>query len=295
MPSPARTFARLLICVGAVAGLLAAAGAVAVVLGWTAALRGLRAHWCIAAPASFVDWAIHSSTFGAWLVPLFPLLIAAWVAKRERAVAVALRAAAQTARQGSFPPGVAAAAETVGIVDAIDVVDAPRPFAFVYGWATPRICVSTGLVARLSEREIEAVLRHEQWHLIRRDPVRLLAVRMLAAGFVFLPPIHRLVCQYRLATEIAADQHAVTTMGTRRWLAGALSKLVVVDTPPGAVAFLGLTEARIAALAGDVPPDADRPHRIAAFALVGELAIITAAVTERGDGFSLGSWLPPFC
>ena len=39
------------------------------------------------------------------------------------------------------------------------------------GSLIPRICLSTGLMALMSEAELEAVLLHERYHLRSRDPL----------------------------------------------------------------------------------------------------------------------------
>lgn len=289
MPTPERVFARLLICVCAVAGSLVIAGALLLLVSDVSSIRALRAHWCVAAPASVVDWVLHSPAFGTWLLLLPPALIVGRVVRDEQAMRTELRARLRQARLPILSPGVAIPARRTGTADRLDVVEAAPPFAFVYGWVRPRICISTGLVARLDERELEAVLRHEQWHVARRDPMRLVVVRMLAAAFLFLPPISLMVRQYRLAIEIAADRHAVTAMGSRRWLASALAKLMTGEAPLHPVAFVGLAESRIAVLAGDAPSETIRHHRIAAWVLIGELAIAGSAIVQRGG------WLNPFC
>lgn len=297
MPSPGRALARLLIAIGAVATSLFVGVALLLVVSETMSTDGFRRHWCWTAPASVFDWAIHSSTFGVWLLFLGPLLIALWTANRERATGAELRSIIQAARMRILPRRAAAAAHAVGVATVLDLVDAPQPFAFVYGWAHPRICVSTGLVGHLTERELEAVLLHERWHFVRRDPVRLLVVRMLSAAFLFLPGIRRLSRQYRLATEIAADHHAVVAMGSQRWLASALAKLTVPDTAPpaGVVAFVGLVDARIAALAGEHPHETSRYHRIAGLVLLGELLVIATLITQHGRELSPSLWINPFC
>lgn len=294
MISPNRAFARLLIGAFA-AGPVFVVTVLLLFVGGIASISGLRTDWCVTAPASFLDWVLHSSAFGVWLLMFLPVLIALRTASRERAVGAKLGAATRAARLPSVPSNVSAIAEFVGIVDDLDLVEAYHPFAFVYGWMQPRICVSTGLVERLSDRELEAVLHHEQWHLKRRDPVRLLIVRMIAAAFVFFPTIRRLARHYRLATEIAADRHAVSTMGSQRWLASALSKLVGNESPTGMVAFVGLAEARIAALAGELPADRGQLHRGAILVLLGELAIISTLVMRGGASLSPGLWPYSLC
>src|SRR5260370_26217732 len=53
------------------------------------------------------------------------------------------------------------------------------PVALCYGLLHPRLLVSTAALRGLSSPEVEAVLRHEQVHLRRRDPLRRLLVHAL--------------------------------------------------------------------------------------------------------------------
>lgn len=295
MPSPDRTFARILICVLAAVGFLLTLGVLLLRYSGSVSFSGVRTQWCVVAPVSFFDWAVHSTAFGTWLLLLIPILIALRTANRERAFGAQLGAAMRAARLASVPDRVLSAAEAVGVTDSLDVVDAVRPFAFVYGWISPRICVSTGMVDRLTDRELEAVLRHERWHVVRRDPIRLLMVRTIAAAFAFFPTIRRLARHHRLATEISADRHAVTEMGSHRWLASALAKVVEIESSPRMVAFLGMADARIAALAGELPADRGQLHRVAMLVLLGELAIVGILLMRSGASPSLAFWPYPIC
>lgn len=294
MSSPNQALIRLVAALGVTAGALVTSLAALIAVSERTTLGGIRQHWCLTVPASLFDRALHSATFGVWLLLAVPLVAAIWTANRERAIGAELRAATRAARLEPVPGDTAAIAGVVGVAEALDVVDTPHPFAFVYGWLHPRICVSTGLIGRLSDRELEAVLRHEQWHLVRRDPVRLLLVRMLSAAFLFVPGIRRLSRQYRLATEIAADRHAVNAMGSRRWLLSALMKLVRTVPPAGVVAFVGAADVRIAALAGEPLTDVGLPRRAAALVLLGELAVVVV-LAQSGRGWSPDSWLKLFC
>jgi beta-lactamase regulating signal transducer with metallopeptidase domain len=142
---------------------------------------------------------------------------------------------------------IAAALDLAGC---IDVVRDPRPFSFCYWFRRPRICLSTGLIKRLDDAEVRAVLLHERYHLRQRDPLRLVIARYLAAGLYVVPVVEELVDYYTVQKEVAADQAAVRAMGGVRELASALFKVL-----PGAddgdlgllapVGSLSVTEARI--------------------------------------------------
>lgn len=141
-------------------------------------------------------------------------------------------------------------AAALGLAGRIDVVRDVRPFSFCYWFRRPRICVSTGLIKRLGDAELRAVLLHERYHLTQRDPLRLVIARYFAAGLYVIPVVEELVEFYTVQKEVAADQAAVRAMGGVRDLASALFKVLPdaddVDlgllVPVGA---LSVTEARI--------------------------------------------------
>lgn len=105
------------------------------------------------------------------------------------------------------------------------LVTAPQPFALSYGWLSPRVLVTTGLVEQLDEQELYGVLAHEQYHLAQHDPVKILVARALRDAVIFFPVLKDLVENYLLLQEIAADQHALAHGATRETLASALLKV----------------------------------------------------------------------
>jgi beta-lactamase regulating signal transducer with metallopeptidase domain len=145
---------------------------------------------------------------------------------------------------------VGAVAASLGLSGRIDVVRDPRPFSFCYWFRRPRICLSTGLIKRLDDAELRAVLLHERYHLRQRDPLRLVIARYFAAGLYVVPVVEELVEYYTVQKEVAADQAAVRAMGGVRELASALFKVLpdADDVDLGLlvpVGSLSVTEARI--------------------------------------------------
>jgi len=145
---------------------------------------------------------------------------------------------------------VGAIAASVDIAGRIDVVRDVRPFSFCYWFRRPRICLSTGLIKRLDDAELRAVLLHERYHLRQRDPLRLVIARYFAAGLYVVPVVEELVEYYTVQKEVAADQAAVRAMGGVRELASALFKVLpdADDVDLGLlvpVGSLSVTEARI--------------------------------------------------
>jgi len=153
-------------------------------------------------------------------------------------------------RRVPTPPAVVRCAGALGMAGRIDVVADRRAFSFCYWFIRPRVCLSTGLLARLEGDELDAVLLHERSHLLRRDPLRLVIARYFAAGLYVVPVVEELVEYYTLEKELEADQDAVHALGDVGPLARALYKVLPdadqlelgLLTPVGA---LSATEARI--------------------------------------------------
>jgi Zn-dependent protease with chaperone function len=101
------------------------------------------------------------------------------------------------------------------------VVDADA-YAFTQGLVHPRIWLSTAMVDLLDEDELAAVLQHERYHLLQRDPLRVWLSRAIAHGLFFVPAAADLRNTYLLAKEMEAD----AASQARAVLASALLKLL---------------------------------------------------------------------
>ena len=184
---------------------------------------------------------------------------------------------------------VAAIAAALDLSGRVDIVRDVRPFSFCYWFRRPRICLSTGLIRRLDDLELRAVLAHERYHLHQRDPLRLVIARYFAAGLYVVPVVEELVEYYTVQKEVAADQAAVRAMGGVRELASALFKALpeADDVDLGLlvpVGSLSVTEARIdQLLEGRVVPLVLSPPAVA----LSSGALAAAAV------LALGGAVPP--
>jgi BlaR1 peptidase M56 len=110
------------------------------------------------------------------------------------------------------------------------------PVALCYGLLQPRLLLSSAALRGLSSAELEAVLRHEQVHLRRRDPLRRLLLRALTDGLP-LPALRDIVEALPLAQELAADRAVLAAVGPEA-LSGALLKVgnaldTIRDVPGG--------------------------------------------------------------
>lgn len=108
----------------------------------------------------------------------------------------------------------------------VDLVQSLDDVAFCYGWLKPRICISSAILLKLDPPELNALLLHERYHLLHRDPLKTAMARALTSTLFFLPLVRGLQQQYLVAKEIEADRHVISNQGTDRPLLRALYKLL---------------------------------------------------------------------
>lgn len=161
-----------------------------------------------------------------------------------------LRAAAFSG-SGGLPPRLRDLASRAR-VQRLRVLDADTPQAFTFGYVRPTVCVSRGLLARLDDEQLEAVLRHEAEHVRRRDPLRVLVATAISRALVFVPLVWRLADAFQVAKEIDADRAVIREMGGRRALVSALLAAAPGETSTR-VGFADTLLARIAWLEGEDP------------------------------------------
>jgi Zn-dependent protease with chaperone function len=181
-----------------------------------------------------------------------------YMAVRAVAGAAALRRMIRSGRR-PLPPLIHNEVVVLGLAGKVDAVAAREAFAVTHGLARPRILVSTALAGQLTAAEVMAVLAHEREHLRRRDPLRSLAARLLAAWAWYLPAARWLAGRVTLRGELAADRASADHTG-RGVLAGALLKLARLQACPVLAAAgaapgpRGSLEARVAQLERGRPP-----------------------------------------
>ena len=98
-------------------------------------------------------------------------------------------------------------------------------FACTAGLFSPKIYVSTHLFDSLSDEEIKAVLRHEQCHTQRRDPLRGMLIGLFAQFFLFIPQAAGLLHRVKRDLELIADAHYLAFSPSPDALASALVKV----------------------------------------------------------------------
>lgn len=228
----------VLLVAGTVYGVVMVAGYLAMIAGWAFGL----------APTPELSPA--RVAFGVLMTVLWGGLILAGLTALVRQCRLTHRLGRWVSRAASAPsPALAAAAERAGSHRGVVEVGAEDAYAFTYGIWRPRVVVSTGLVAQSSHDELVAVLRHEDYHVRHRDPLKVLALRTWAAAFFLIPLIGAVFQRILDRQELKADRAAVRECGVSPVAAALLKATGEPDSAPGtALAAMGgpaLLEARV--------------------------------------------------
>ncbi|WP_346234865.1 M56 family metallopeptidase [Lysinibacillus telephonicus] len=108
------------------------------------------------------------------------------------------------------------------------VISYPVPVAITIGFISPKIVLSTALVAVLSEEELEAVIFHEMYHKKSHDPLKLFLLSISAAILPYIPILKWFNENYRIIQEIMADENAIEKQQSAIHIGSALLKMLKV-------------------------------------------------------------------
>ncbi|MBB5781826.1 Zn-dependent protease with chaperone function [Nonomuraea jabiensis] len=154
--------------------------------------------------------------------------------------------------------------------------------AFCAGMLRPRVYVSAGLVDKLSDDELRAVLCHEAAHARRRDPLRRVLLDAATDVLFFLPLLRWAARVQKERAELSADRAAIAQVGARH-VEGALLAMDGHAAPAGVAAFDGAAAARVAQLVGDAPPSHKAGLGLVGLSLTG-LVAATSLMMCVGQG-----------
>lgn len=108
----------------------------------------------------------------------------------------------------------------------LSVVKQERLLAFTVGFRNPRIVLSTGLIDKLDEQELRAVIEHESFHQINRDTTKIFLIRSISQALWFIPLTRWSYQNYKIVSELAADEYAIHRTGSEIGLGSAMLKLI---------------------------------------------------------------------
>jgi murein DD-endopeptidase MepM/ murein hydrolase activator NlpD len=99
-------------------------------------------------------------------------------------------------------------------IDLLMTEDHVSPFALC--WPRSTIIIPVALAHRLSDAQLQMVLRHEAAHISARDPERAAFLRAVGVLFWFNPFLPRIVHRVQMAAELCCDASALTGDTRRR-------------------------------------------------------------------------------
>lgn len=102
--------------------------------------------------------------------------------------------------------------------------------ALAIGLLRPRIMVSSGVLERFTEEEVEAILLHERHHCRSRDNLKQFVSGLLEEAFGYLPIIRPVAAYAATWRELFADRYAIRQMRTSVHLGSVLLKLAQEGT-----------------------------------------------------------------
>lgn len=185
------------------------------------------------------------------------------------------------------PPPTLVRAAGAAQIERIACLHGGPPVAFCSGLLRPTVFISEDAVARLSNAELMAVLRHEADHANRHEPLRRASRGAAAQVLIFLPLVRWWTERQATRSELRADAAAEVLVG-KPALAGAL--LVMTDPAVAMAAFAGHAELRARRLLGMEVEESGPPRAVwaatlayswLALSLAGCLAEVVIALSLR--------------
>ncbi|MBG7704320.1 M48 family metalloprotease [Streptomyces sp. MC1] len=187
--------------------------ALSMTLSAAAAWQAVRGHVFATAPRAVVD-AYALGAAGSWAAPTALLLACGGLWSVAMLVREVVRA--RTRRRARRAELLVRAPLLPGEEPAggrLVVLEADRPDAWWLPGAAPRLVITTAALRRLKERQLDALLAHEQGHAQARHDWLLHCSAALAGGFPQVPVFAAFRDEMHRLVELAADDTASRRFG----------------------------------------------------------------------------------
>lgn len=151
---------------------------------------------------------------------------------------------------------------------------------FTAGLVHPRIFVSTGVIATLTPRQMEAALLHEEAHIAAHDTRWRTALSILARAYIFLPRLRNAILSLQNDAEMRADERAVACGASRLALFDALVTVGAIREAHAASATRfndGALESRLLNIAGSAQDSSTPTPWLFGWSLAGMATLPVAA------------------
>lgn len=160
------------------------------------------------------------------------------------------------------------------------VIGTNEPVALTCGLFRRRIVISSGLIQLLDEKELEAVLYHEHYHLRHYDPLKTFLLTLGVSTLGYIPILKSILFNYKMVREMMADHDAITRAGTPIGLGGALLKLLNTSVnssfQSGVVSSFAAESTVNDRIAWILEPEKELPLRISGSSLLCSVFILIA-------------------
>lgn len=113
--------------------------------------------------------------------------------------------------------------------DSVIVIDSKKDLAFTANLSNTKIIISSGLIKKLTYRELEAVVLHESYHSKNSHPLLLIIGELLSSSLFFVPLLKDLTKKMRIVFEEESDKFTVDKQRSSRYLNLALRKITSQD------------------------------------------------------------------
>ena len=133
--------------------------------------------------------------------------------------------------KAAIPKKLAGIVTALGLTNKVILVNDSNLISFCCGIFSPSIIITTALVRSLTAKELEAVLLHEQSHLLSRDPLKVLIGKTFSLMFFFLPIFRELHKNIESVNELLADQWTIKYQQESTFLRRALKKILASPLP----------------------------------------------------------------
>ncbi len=130
------------------------------------------------------------------------------------------------AKQVKIPRKVKNILVPLGLSNKVYVIKDENLFSFCFGILSPHIIITSHLVNKLNNKELEAVFLHELAHLQSHDPLKILLGKTIASTFFFLPIFSELNNNINTDNEILADKFVTNVQQDTSYLKTALKKIL---------------------------------------------------------------------
>ena len=115
------------------------------------------------------------------------------------------------------------------LVDKVKIIFNKKPLAFCLGFFQPKIYLSTGLIKLMNGPELEAIILHEKYHLLKKDNMFLIAANLIKQLFLPFPILADLLDNLIKIKEIKADHYGIILLGRKQPIVSAFKKLLNFD------------------------------------------------------------------